>query len=56
MRFFKQKSKFYGPLKLKIENRLSRKPSYFDKEFIHISKIKIGHSEICVIYHHHLLV
>jgi len=48
MRFFKKISKFYGPLKLKIENRLPRKPSYFAKEFIHILKIKIN-SEIRVI-------
>jgi len=31
---FKKISKFYGPLKLKIENRLPRKHSNFPKEFI----------------------
>jgi len=37
---------------LKIENLLPKNPRYFVKEFIHVYKIKIGHSEVCVIYHH----
>jgi len=45
MRFFEKISKFLGPLKLKIENRLPRKPCYFANEFINILKIKIGYSE-----------
>jgi len=51
MIFFKKISKMYGPSKLKIGNRFPRRPSYFVKELIHILKIKIGHSEVSVIYH-----
>jgi len=33
---FIRKSQFYGPLKLKIENRLPKEPRYFVKKFVHV--------------------